>query len=335
MGSTSRASTGAGPQATGGVAGSTSPSGGLESSTGEETSSSSSSADASSSTGSDAPGMELLVCSFSGDSVSRFDLTTGSFLGELGPTRELDGALGIVVGPDGSIYVASEESNAVLRFDGPTGMFVDRFVADDPKTREDETGGLDGPGAVLFDRTGRLLVSSFDSDAVLRYDPDGAFIDVFVESQAGGLDGPDAGMALGPDGDLYVPGYYSNTVSRFDGRTGAYLSDFTPTEMLAQPRTVLFHDDALYVSNEGSSEVLRFDATTGDFVDVFIPAGSGGLAAPAGMVFDPDGVLHVVSVSANTVLRFDGATGAPLPTLIDGPSAGLSAPTHLALHTPT
>jgi DNA-binding beta-propeller fold protein YncE len=276
--------------------------------------------------------MELLVCSFSGDSVSRFDLATGAFLGELGPTRELDGALGIVVGPDASIYVASEESNAVLRFDGTTGAFVDRFVADDPRTPEDESGGLDGPGAVLFDATGRLLVSSFDSDAVLRYDADGTFVDVFVESQAGGLDGPDAGMAFGPDGDLFVPGYYSNTVSRFDGRTGAFVGDFTPTEMLAEPRTVLFHQDALYVANEGSDEVLRFDATTGDFIDVFVPAGSGGLAAPAGMVIDPDGVLHVVSVSANTVLRFDAGTGDPLPPLIDGPGAGLSAPTHLALH---
>ncbi len=276
-------------------------------------------------------GLELLVCSFTADSVSRFDLDDGTFLGHLGPTDDLDGALGIVQGPDGGIYVASEESNMVLRFDGRTGDFVDRFVWDDPGTPDDEAGGLDGPGAVLFGRDGSLYVSSFDSDAVLRFDGSGTFSDVFVAPGAGGLNGPDAGMVFGPGGDLFVPGYYSNTVARFDGRTGAHVEDFTPSDMLDAPRTLVFHGDFLYVANEGSDEVLRFDGESGEFVDVFVEAGAGGLAAPAGMVFDPEGVLHVATVSGNSVLRFDGETGEPLPTLVDAAAAGLAAPTHVVL----
>jgi streptogramin lyase len=175
-------------------------------------------------------GPTLLVCSFVADSVTRFDLATGEFLGALGPSEDLDGALGVTVGPDGQIYVASEESNMVLRYDGASGAFIDRFVWDDPGTPDDETGGLSGPGAVLFGADGMLYVSSFDSDAILRYDgATGAFESVFVPEGSGGLDGPDAGMTFGPDGDLFVPGFYSNTVSRFDGATGAPLPDFTPT----------------------------------------------------------------------------------------------------------
>lgn len=276
-------------------------------------------------------GLELLVCSFSADAVHRFDLDDGSYLGDLGPTDQLDGALGIVVGPDGDIYVASEESNQVLRFSGSDGSFVDAFVTDDPGTPDDETFGLEGPGAVLFGADGALYVSSFDSDAILRYDGStGAFIDLFVPSGTGGLNGPDAGMVFGPDGALYVPGYYSNNIARYDGRSGASLGDFTPSDMLDAPRTVVFEGDRLYVANEGSNEVLRFDAATGEFVDVFVEAGAGGLSAPGGMVFDPEGVLHVASVNGNTVLRFD-SDGAPLPTLVDAAAAGIDAPTHITL----
>jgi streptogramin lyase len=301
-------------------------------STGGSSSSSSTDDGESSSTGAPVDsGLELLVCSFSADAVHRFDLDDGSYLGDLGPTEALDGALGIVVGPDGDIYVASEESNQVLRFSGSDGSFVAAFVTDDPRTPDDETSGLAGPGAVLFGADGALYVSSFDSDAILRYDGStGAFVDLFVPSGAGGLNGPDAGMVFGPDGALYVPGYYSDSIPRFDGRSGEPLGDFTPTDMLDAPRTVVFEGDRLYVANEGSDEVLRFDAATGDFVDVFVEAGAGGLDAPGGMVFDPDGVLHVASVNGNTVLRFD-QDGAPLPTLVDAAAAGIDAPTHITL----
>lgn len=282
-------------------------------------------------TGGAGSGLELLVCSFVGDAVGRFDLDSGAFLGDLGPTDELDGALGIVLGPDGRIYVASEESNSVLRFDGATGEFLDRFVADDPATMEDETGGLSGPGAVLFGPDGRLYVSSFDSDAILRYDGStGAFVDVFVPGGAGGLDGPDAGMVFGPDGHLYVPGYYSNSIPRYDGATGMPLGDFVMGGELDNPRTLVFHGAHLYVANEGSDEVLRYDAATGAFVDVFVAAGAGGLDAPAGMVFGPDDVLHVASVETNKILRYD-ETGAALPELVDAVAGGVSAPTHITL----
>ncbi|MBC8071583.1 MAG: hypothetical protein IAG13_24870 [Deltaproteobacteria bacterium] len=285
----------------------------------------------SSDTGAIDSGLELLVCSFNADAVHRFDLDDGSFLGELGPTDDLDGALGIVVGPDGDIYVASEESNLVLRFGGADGAFVSRFVSDDPRTRDvDESGGLSGPGAVLFGPDDALYVSSFDSDAILRYDGStGAFIDVFVASGEGGLNGPDAGTVFGPDGNLYVPSYYSNAIARYDGTTGTSLGDFA-TDMLDAPRTVVFEGEHMYVANEGSSEVLRFDATTGDFVDVFVASGAGGLNGAAGMVFDPSGVLHVASVNNNRVLRFD-SEGEPLETLIDGVATGVSAPTHITI----
>lgn len=273
---------------------------------------------------------ELLVADFVHDSVHRFDAATGEPLGVWTQAPELDGALGIVIGPDGHVLVASEESNKVLRFDGATGAFIDAFVGDDPDTPGDETGGLSGPGAVLFGPDGALYVSSFDSDAILRYDgATGAFLDVFVAAGAGGLDGPDAGMVFGPDGDLYVPSYYSDEVLRYDGVTGEPLGAFTPADgTLSRPRTLLFVGEHLLVTSEGSGEVVRFAADTGAFVDVLVAKSTGLLTEPSGMAQTADGVLLVVSIGDKSVEAFALDSGEHLGTRV-GAAGGLQAPTHM------
>ena len=276
-----------------------------------------------------APGEELLVADFGGDAVARFDAETGERLGTW-KAPELDGALGMTFGADGALYVASEEANAVLRFDDASGELVDLFIADDPRTQVDETGGLQGPGAVLFGPDGALYVSSFDGDAVLRYDgTTGDFIDVFIAEGAGGLNGPDAGMVFGPDGALYIPSYYSDQVLRFDGITGDPLGAFTPDDStMKRPRTLLFVDEHLLVTSEGSGEVLRYSADTGDYVDALVPSSAGLLKEPAGMAQTADGTLMVVSLGAQTVEAFDTSTGEHLGTRV-GADGELTTPTHL------
>lgn len=268
---------------------------------------------------------ELLVANFVGDRVLRFDARTGAPRGEFASTPELDGALGMDVGADGAVYVASEEANRVLRFDARTGAFLGRFVWDDPDTAVDETGGLQGPGAVLFGPDGLLYVSSFDGDAVLRYDRRGGFLDEFVVSHDGGLDGPDAGMVFGPGGDLFVPGFYSHAVHRYDGVTGEFVERFTPADgSLRGPRTLVFRGPHLVVSSERSDSVVRFDAVTGQYVDTPWR----GIPAPAGMVFLADGAVVVVSVDAQAVVRYAGEA-APEELLVAPGTGGLTTPTHL------
>jgi DNA-binding beta-propeller fold protein YncE len=221
----------------------------------------------------------------------------------------------------------------ILRFDGMTGAFVDRFVWDDPMTPKDETGGLSGPGAVLFGPDGDLFVSSFDSDAILRYDgASGAFVEVFVTAGSGGLDGPDAGMVFGPDGHLYVPGYYSDTIPRYDGdhrrsarrlHAGAGQHARPPAHAGVPGRAPLRRQRGQRRGAALRREHRRVRRRV---------RGRGRRAAcrdPAGMVFDPDGVLHV-AVDSNKVLRFD-PDGAPLPTIVDAIAGMIAAPTHITL----
>lgn len=64
----------------------------------------------------------------------------------------------------------------------------------------------------------------------------------------------------------------------------------------------------LLVGSALSNSILRYSGQTGVFTDLFIPAGSGGLSFPDGMVLGPDGNLYVRS--GVSILRFSGQTGA-------------------------
>lgn len=64
---------------------------------------------------------------------------------------------GIALGPDKNIYVASTDSNNVLKFNGTTGAFMGKFVTDG-------SGGLNGPRGVTFGPAGSLFVTSSTSN---------------------------------------------------------------------------------------------------------------------------------------------------------------------------
>lgn len=268
----------------------------------------------------DARAQELLVSGFNSDAVHRFDYASGASLGSL---AAVNGAHAVSHGPDGLLYVAAEEDDKILRFDPATLLLVDEFVADDPTTPQDETGGLDGPTCAIFGADGNLYVASFDTDAVLRYDgADGHFIDVFVTAGAGGLNGPDAGMAFGPDGHLYVPSYFNHRVIRYSSVDGSSLGNFVGPGVggLQNPRTLRFRSDGvLYVSGEGSNAIHRYDRS-GAFLDSFIA-----LTRPTGFALSPfDGNVYAADIQRDAVTVFDGGTGARLRTLVRPGAGGLA-----------
>ena len=218
------------------------------------------------------------------------------------------------------LLVGSFNTNEVLRYDGGTGAFLGAFVTAG-------SGGLSGPGWLVFGPDGNLYVVGSSPGQVLRYDGHtGAFLGVFVAAGSGGLSNP-LGTVFGPDRNFYVSSSGTKEVLRYDGGMGAFLGPFVPAGSggLVFPHGLVFGPDGnLYVSDFNAHRVLRYDGRTGAFLGVFA---SGDVTfRPSGLVFGPDGNLYVASLFSGQVLRYDGGTGALLGVFaaFNDPGVGLA-----------
>ncbi len=175
-----------------------------------------------------------------------------------------------------------------------------------------------------------LVVASSANDRLLRYDTDADFLQAFATSD--GSDYP-VDVIVGPDGNLYVSGWNSNNVLRYNATTGAFIDTFVSAGSggLSSAAGLAFGPDGnLYVASRLTSEVLRFDGATGAFIDAFVTAGAGGLSEPEGLTFGPNGNLYVSDYLNSAVYKYDGNTGAFISVFVTSGSGGLDLGEDLA-----
>ncbi|MEM7305351.1 MAG: NHL repeat-containing protein [Planctomycetota bacterium] len=125
--------------------------------------------------------------------------------------------------------------------------------------------------------------------------------------------------------DVLVPGWFSNSVHRYDP-SGAWTGPFVGPGsggLINAHSIAVGPDGNLYITSTGTNSILRYDGATGAPLGVFVPTGLAGLSNPFDADFGPDGHLYVTSGSR--VMRFDGATGASLGDFVPSGSGGLSA----------
>jgi sugar lactone lactonase YvrE len=134
-----------------------------------------------------------------------------------------------------------------------------------------------------------------------------------------------AGVAVGPDGNIYVASQGTGEILFFDGTTGAPLTSpqpggslglfaslVTPATPGSTPGPIRFTPDGtkLYVSDFGGSKIRVFDTATG----AELPPAAEGFAPPGGITFGPDGAFYAGNFGTASVIRFHNGQIDPIIT---------------------
>lgn len=228
------------------------------------------------------------------------------------------------------LLVLGYNSNNVVAYDAQSGASLGELVGS-------SKAGLSLPYAMLA-HDGELLLAVWGANAVWKFDgTTGNFLRILVPPQTGGMNLP-AGLAMGPEGALYVSSANSDAILRFDRMTGTPLGVFADSaDGLDEPDAMLWHGGRLLVCSRANHRVYSFDATGGSsgplvWNDPGTPQDeSGGLQAPRGLAIASDGRLLVSSSGNNRVLAYNVANGAIVTTAVASGAGGLSDPRGIAV----
>jgi streptogramin lyase len=139
--------------------------------------------------------MQVLVSTDITDEVLRIDGLTGKYIDrfEFPGVGVLDNLRGLLLGPDGLLYVCSPHSRALARWNPITGKYVGSITSLDIK-----------PLGITLGPDNRIYYSNVDRNNIYRMDTSAGGVGVkFIADDAGGLDNP-FDLTFGPDGNLYV-----------------------------------------------------------------------------------------------------------------------------------
>jgi DNA-binding beta-propeller fold protein YncE len=233
---------------------------------------------------------QVYVSSIFGD-VGRFDAQTGAG-GIIIPSAAGVHARGVLIGPDGNLYVSGGET--ITRRDPVSGALLETFEPS-PTSTVNSSADLT---AMALGRDGYLYATDTWHGAIVRYDiATGSSIDIFVSPSDLALE--PHGLAFTPDGtSLLVSSDLTNRIRRYDAATGAAAGFFGPDDGLPSGQIVFGPDGNLYVPDRFHDNIRRYDAA-GAYLGVF--AAGGGMTDPFGLAFGRMGICTRAAGTAGSM----------------------------------
>ena len=142
----------------------------------------------------------VLVSDQVDDAIRQYNFA-GTFLGTF--ASPIDN-LRCITAHNGRIYATASTRDAIEMYDQDTGAPLGDFIAPG-------VGGLNGPWDILFRTEGDVLVTSIDSDNILRYDINGNPLGVFAAGFPFGEQ-----MYQAANGNILVADFTRNVIAELD-----------------------------------------------------------------------------------------------------------------------
>lgn len=286
-----------------------------------------------------------------------FELSQGAGKGQFSLPR------GIAQDAAGNFYVVDTGNFRIEKFD-PTGKWLLSFGngkgdGDGQFNPINDTGTGTGPGGIAVDKAGNIYVADTWNHRIQKFDPTGKFLTKWGSfiSLADPASSGDAardskfygprGIAIGPDGNVFVTDTGNKRVSVFDP-TGKYLrqisSNLTPDKItqgypfnqpgeLNEPIGVAVDNSGnVYVADSLNKRIQKFDQT-GKFTAQWTVPGNNwdtGAYLEPFLALDGQGNVYATAPTGQTVLKFS-PTGQLLVTRKNVGAITLKTPTGITV----
>jgi DNA-binding beta-propeller fold protein YncE len=215
----------------------------------------------------------------------------------------------VAVGPDGAVYVADQKSHVIQVFN-PDGSFRRDFggAGSRPGQLSSAGGVAVAPDGSAFVAAGANRIDRFDAAGTFlrSFGRTGSEVGEFAFGSGGGNDaGAGGGIAIGPDGLLYVADSGNDRVQRFD-LDGGHGAQIVAPGTLAYPMGIAVRKTRVLVADDQNHRIAVFD--TGGRLLKTIGAGRGAgpgqLANPYDVAADAQGRVFVADDLNHRVVRF-------------------------------
>jgi hypothetical protein len=219
-------------------------------------------------------------------------------------------------GPDGNLYVSSQDTNVVTGFFGPASSQAGKAMVNSSFLQRQYPSGTFNPGTLVPAWTADSKAPKFTPVPVKQ----GGLTFTTVGSSSHSV----RGLAFDDAGHLFVADEGNDRVAVFDATSGSYLGAITASKnhSVQEPVAVWFDPAAglLYISSPGNQRIFTYpvaNVASGNFQASSLMQDSKRLDKVSGITVDPAGNLYTCSRKTNDIYQWS-ANGTLLGTFAKG-----------------